>query len=138
MTTGRKPRGLRPVGFFRHRDGAFLLGETRGWPYLDHSPMATKTEEKTSEDKVTAARNKNWKIRMRVGIAIAIPAGVHDHRIVQDRVPVCIVHLRQLLKELGEICHVMFVDLRDHLQVFQLAAMMRQIVMPFRHADVGE
>src|ERR1700716_2634811 len=38
---------------------SFLLGERRKHTYLEDSPMATKTEEKTTENKVTAARNKN-------------------------------------------------------------------------------
>src|SRR6195256_27386 len=38
---------------------SFLLGELPQQTYLRSSPMATKTEEKTGEDKVTAARNKN-------------------------------------------------------------------------------
>src|SRR5476651_1305478 len=37
----------------------FLLGEARVQTYVQSSVMATKTEEKTSEDKITAARNKN-------------------------------------------------------------------------------
>src|ERR1700704_7016768 len=38
---------------------SFFLGERRKHTYLEDSPMATKTEEKTTENKVTAARNKN-------------------------------------------------------------------------------
>ena len=38
---------------------AFLLGELSFATYLEFTDMAAKTEQKTSEDKVTAARNKN-------------------------------------------------------------------------------
>jgi recombination protein RecA len=37
----------------------FFLGEVTRPTYLEYLDMATKTEEKTSADKVTAARNKN-------------------------------------------------------------------------------
>src|SRR6266704_2071818 len=38
---------------------AFLLGELSFATYLQSFDMAAKTEQKTGEDKVTAARNKN-------------------------------------------------------------------------------
>jgi recombination protein RecA len=38
---------------------SFLLGESASASYLQSFDMAAKTEQKTSEDKVTAARNKN-------------------------------------------------------------------------------
>ncbi|HAF03797.1 MAG TPA: hypothetical protein DCG89_08365, partial [Spartobacteria bacterium] len=47
-------------GFFLIAPEAFVLGESVGPDLLRGIPnMATKTEEKTGENKVIAARNKN-------------------------------------------------------------------------------
>ena len=61
------------------------------------------------------------KIRVRMGVAIGVAAGVHDHRVVQDRIAVRILAIAaSFSKNWPKYDHVKLVDLSDHLQIFRL------------------
>ena len=60
-------------------------------------------------------------VRVRMGVAVGIAAGVHDHRIVQDRS--CRRRpsiAASLSRNLPKYVHVELVDLGDHIQVLRL------------------
>ena len=72
---------------------------------------------------------------MVVPVAVPQPAAVQDHAVVEER-PVPFGDGLELLQEVGQLRHMEEVDLADLLQFLRVAAVVREVVVPFRNVDL--
>ena len=68
----------------------------------------------------------------------ALPLAYTIIELCRIEVPSASLRRGQLVEELAEVLHVELVDLGDHLQVFLVALVMRQIVMSAGDADLRD
>ncbi len=85
-----------------------------------------------------AAGQDDGQVVMRVAIAVRVATAIDDHRIVQERFAVHVLCVLHFIQKLGELLRVPKINLFELLDFFRIVLVMRQIVMPFRHADVRE
>src|SRR5881394_1736533 len=73
-----------------------------------------------------------------VCVAIAQPATIDDHRVVEQRLAVAILRLPHPLEEPGQLSHVELINLGNLLQLLWVALMMGEIVMAVGNSFVLE
>ena len=81
-----------------------------------------------------AARQQDRQVIVVMAVAVADACAVDDHGVVEQGA-VGFVDAVQLLQEIGDLLRVEFVDLRDLIELVGVTAVVRHIVMAFRHAN---
>ena len=81
-----------------------------------------------------AACEQHWQILRRVIAGVAQIAAEEDHRPIEQRLSL-LLGLLQLREELGDDLHFFEFDLFELLDLAGVLPVMRQIVMPQRHAS---
>ena len=68
---------------------------------------------------------------MRMAIAVAMPASIDDHGVVQNGVPINIFHSIEPLQKESELLKIIPIDDGDFLHLFRILFMMGKIVVSF-------
>lgn len=110
------------VGHAQKEIGAGLAVETH---------IATRCE-----GTAAAAGENDGKIEVRVPVAICMSATVNDHGVMEQRITICVLGLLHSFKEAGKVLHVVVVDFADAFNGLLAAAVMREIVVPLRDANL--
>ena len=89
-----------------------------------------------TERSAAAARQHQRQVSVVVGIAIAKPTAVRDHRVIKQR-SIAIGRRLQLFQQIRELFDVETIDLGYFGDPLFITLMMSQAVMRFRDADLG-
>src|SRR5262249_38221304 len=83
-----------------------------------------------------AAGEDDRQVGVDVRIPVADAAAMEDHRAVQERAAVRLFNRSQLVEEMGELLHLVQLDLHEQVDILLKLPMVRQRVIPLANAQV--